>query len=42
MAAARNEIAVGRAHGADEQLVFHRAAVDKQGLLRRVRAVQRR
>ncbi len=36
------QIAVGRAHGADQQLVLHRAAVDEQVLLARVRPVQRR
>ena len=42
MAAARDEVAVGGAHGADEQLVLHRAPVDEQELLRHVRPVQRR
>ena len=42
MATARDEIAVGGAHGADQQLVLHRAAVDEQELLRDVGPVQGR
>ena len=42
MATTRDEIAVGGAHGADQQLVLHRPAVDEQELLRRVGPVQRR
>ena len=42
MPAARNEIAVSGAHGAEQELVLHRAPVDEQKLLRGVRPVQSR
>ena len=42
IAALRQQVAVGRAHGADQQPVLHRAAVDEQVLLAGIGPVQGR
>ena len=42
IAAVRHEIAIGRAHGAGQQLVAHRTAIDDEIELEAVRPVQRR
>ena len=42
MAAARQQVLVGTAHGAEQQLVAHRPAVDEKELQARVAAIERR